>query len=225
MLLRLLRKRRLEKALATFPHEVEVVWRSYQLDPGSPKDAVDTVGDYLGRKYGGGPEAGRAMIDRVEAVAAEEGMIWRHSQSLRVNTLDAHRLLHAALADGGPKLQGDLKEALLKAYFVDTRNVADHGVLAEIAAEVGLDAGRIREVLGSVVYTDEVWNDQQTAASLGATGVPFYVIDRAYGIAGAESAEVFSNVLRQAWEASHPSLQMVQADDSCGPDGCVVPQR
>ncbi|HZP14845.1 MAG TPA: DsbA family oxidoreductase [Nocardioides sp.] len=218
-------KRRLEKALATFPHEVEVVWRSYQLDPGSPKEAVDTVADYLGTKYGGGAEAGRAMVDRVEAVAAGEGMIWRHSQSLRVNTMDAHRLLHAALADGGPALQGDLKEALLKAYFVDARNVADHAVLREIAVGVGLEEARVDEVLASVVYTDEVWNDQQTAASLGATGVPFYVIDRKYGVAGAEAAEVFTDVLRQAWEASHPSLQIIQADDACGPDGCELPQR
>lgn len=218
-------KRRLEKALATFPHEVEIIWRSYQLDPGSPKNAVDTVADYLGKKYGGGAEAGRAMVDRVEAVAAGEGMIWRHSQSLRVNTMDAHRLLHAALADGGPKVQGDLKEALLKAYFVDARNVADHDVLREIAVGVGLDATRVDEVLASVVYTDEVWNDQQTAASLGATGVPFYVIDRKYGIAGAEAAEAFGDVLRQAWESAHPSLQLIQAEDACGPDGCVVPQR
>jgi predicted DsbA family dithiol-disulfide isomerase len=215
----------LEKALATFPHEVEVIWRSYQLDPSSPKEPVDTVADYLGKKYGGGAEAGRAMVDRVEAVAAGEGMIWRHSQSLRVSTMDAHRLLHAALADGGPALQGDLKEALLKAYFVDARNVADHAVLREIAVGTGMDAARVDEVLSSAVYTDEVWNDQQTAASLGATGVPFYVIDRAYGIAGAESAEVFTDVLQQAWAASHPSLQLIQADDACGPDGCEIPQR
>jgi predicted DsbA family dithiol-disulfide isomerase len=215
-------KRRLETALATFPHEVEVVWRSYQLDPGSPKEPVDTVAAYLGKKYGGGEEQGRAMIDRVEAVAAAEGMIWHHSQSLRVNTLDAHRLLHAALTDGGPKLQGELKEALLKAYFIDARNVADHEVLREVSSQVGLGGARIDEVLGSTLFTDEVWNDQQTAASLGATGVPFYVIDRKYGVAGAEAAEVFSDVLHKAWEDSHPSLQIVQADDACGPDGCAI---
>lgn len=217
-------KRRLEKALATFPHEVEIVWHSYQLDPGSPTEAVDTVADYLGRKYGGGEAAGRAMVDRVEAVAAGEGMIWRHSQSLRVNTLDAHRLLHAALADGGPRLQGDLKEQLLKAYFADARNVADHAVLREIAIGAGLNEARVDAVLGSTEFTDEVWNDQQEAASLGATGVPFFVIDRTFGIAGAEAAEVFSDVLHRAWEDAHPSLQLIQAADACGPDGCAVPQ-
>jgi predicted DsbA family dithiol-disulfide isomerase len=191
-------KRRLEKALSTFPHQVEVVWRSYQLDPGSPIEPVDTVAAYLGKKYGGGEAAGESMVARVEAVAAEEGMIWRHAQSLRVNTLDAHRLLHAALADGGSPLQGALKEALLEAYFVDARNVADHAVLQEIAASVGMAEERIDEVLGTNAYAEDVWADQQEAGALGATGVPFYVIDRKYGIAGAE------------------------ADDACGPDGCAI---
>src|SRR6476620_12610003 len=128
-------KRRLEKALTDFPHadEVELVWRSFQLDPGAPNVPVETVADSLGRKYGGGPDGGKQMIDRVEAVAAEEGMIWRHHESLRVGTMDAHRLLHLALHDGGPTLQGQLKEALLAAYFVGARNVADHGELRAIA--------------------------------------------------------------------------------------------
>src|SRR5829696_8449771 len=96
-------KRRLETALAGFEHadEVEVVWRSFQLDPGAPHVRVETVAQALGRKYGGGVGAGTDMIDRVEAVAAEEGMVWRHHNSLRVGTLDAHRLLHLAHHEGG----------------------------------------------------------------------------------------------------------------------------
>ena len=119
-------KRRLEKALGTFPHadEVEVVWHSYLLDPSAPKVPVETVAESLGRKYGGGPEGGKAMIDRVEAVAAEEGLLFRHHASLRVGTVDTHRVLHLALETGGPELQGRLKEALLDAYFVQTENVA-----------------------------------------------------------------------------------------------------
>ena len=160
-------KRRLEKALAGFPHEVEVVWHSFQLDPGSPTEPVDTVAAYLGRKYGGGEDAGRAMVDRVEAAAAEEGMVWRHRDSLRVNTLDAHRLLHLALAEGGPELQGRLKEALLSAYFADAENVADHAVLRRIATGAGLDDQRVEEVLAGSAYTDEVWaHQQQVGANL-----------------------------------------------------------
>lgn len=218
-------KRRLEKALASFEHrdEVEVVWRSYQLDPGAPDEPVETVAEALGRKYGGGPQAGRQMIDRVEAVAAEEGMVWRHHSSLRVGTLDAHRLLHLALHRGGPTLQSSLKEALLAAYFIDARNVADHAVLREVAAGAGLDGAAVDRVLGSNDYADEVWADIERAQSLGATGVPFYVVDAKYGVPGAQPVEVFAQVLERAWADSHPvQLVGVAGDGACGPDGCTV---
>jgi predicted DsbA family dithiol-disulfide isomerase len=216
-------KRRLEKALADFPHAVEVVYRSFQLDPSAPTVPVETVAEALGRKYGGGPEAGRRMVDRVEAVAAEEGLLFRHHQSLRVGTVDAHRLLHLALDTGGPELQGRLKEALLSAYFVETENVADHDTLRRIATGVGLDADRVAGVLGSDEFADAVEADIRQAAAFGATGVPFFVIDRKYGVSGAQPTEVFTQVLERAWADAHPQLDMVGAtDDACGPDGCAI---
>lgn len=217
-------KRRLEQALSEFPHadDVEVVWRSFQLDPSAPKEPVETVAEALGRKYGGGPDAGRQMVDRVEAVAAELGMLWRHHQSLRVSTVDAHRVLHLALETGGPELQGRLKEALLSAYFIDTANVADHDTLLALAAGVGLDRVRVTEVLAGTEYADAVEADIREAAALGATGVPFYVIDRKYGVPGAQAPEVFTQVLERAWSESHPQLDMLGGADACGPDGCAV---
>lgn len=216
-------KRRLEKALADFPHAVEVVYRSFQLDPSAPQVPVETVAEALGRKYGGGPEAGRRMVDRVEAVAAEEGLLFRHHQSLRVGTVDAHRLLHLALETGGPELQGRLKEALLSAYFVEAENVADHGTLTRIATGVGLDAERVAGVLGSDEFADAVEADIRQAAAFGATGVPFFVIDRKYGVSGAQPTEVFTQVLERAWADAHPQLDVVGAtDDACGPDGCAI---
>jgi predicted DsbA family dithiol-disulfide isomerase len=217
-------KRRLEKALAAFPHadDVEIVYRSFQLDPSAPAVPTETVAEALGRKYGGGPEAGRAMIDRTEAVAAEEGLLFRHHQSLRVRTVDAHRLLHLALEHGGPALQGRLKEALLSAYFVETENVADHDTLARIAIENGLDERRVSEVLAGDEFADVVEADIREAAALGATGVPFFVIDRKYGVPGAQPAEVFGQVLEKAWDESHPTLQMAAGGDVCGPDGCAI---
>jgi len=217
-------KRRLEAALATFDQagDVEILWRSFQLDPSAPTEPVETVAESLGRKYGGGPEAGRQMIDRVEAVAAEEGLLFRHHQSLRVNTVDAHRVLHLALETGGPQLQGRLKEALLSAYFVETRNVADHDTLLDIAAGVGLDEVRVKEVLVGTEFADAVEADIREAASLGATGVPFYVVDRKYGISGAQPAGVFAQVLEKAWSESHPTLDLVGEADACGPDGCAI---
>ena len=221
-------KRRLETALSTFEHadEVEIVWHSFQLDPGAPTTPVESVAEALGRKYGGGPDAGRAMIDRVEAVAAEEGMIWRHHQSQRVATLDAHRLLHLALHEGGPELQGRVKEALLAAYFIDARNIADHDELRAIVTGAGLDAAAVDRVLRSGEYADEVWADIERAQALGATGVPFVVVDDKFGIAGAQPADTFGQVLERAWSESHPVVQMVAGSvaggDACGPDGCAT---
>ncbi|MDO7869116.1 DsbA family oxidoreductase [Nocardioides jiangxiensis] len=215
-------KRRLEKALDGFEHDVTITWRSFQLDPGAPTVPVETVAEALGRKYGGGEAAGRQMIDRVEAVAAEEGMLWRHHQSQRVGTVDAHRLLHLALHDGGPKLQGQLKERLFAAYFAEAANVADHGVLRSLAAEAGLDAARVDEVLAGSDYLDEVYADQQQAGAYGATGVPFYVIEKRYGVSGAQPAEALRQVLGRAWTDLHPSLTIVDGDNACGPDGCAI---
>lgn len=229
-------KRRLEKAVAAFAEtnpeaEVEVIWRSFELDPSAPVVPVETVAEALGRKYGGGSEAGQAMVDRVEAVAAEEGMIWRHRSSLRVNTVTAHRLLHWALHEGGPELQGRLKQALLAAYFEQERNVADSATLVELAGSVGLDEARAREIIDGKDFADEVEADVRQAAALGATGVPFFVVDQKYGISGAQPVEFFTEVLERAWDESRPAVTLLSTDGStdtsdgsrvCGPDGCAI---
>ena len=215
-------KRRLESALAEFPHEVEVVWRSFQLDPGAPVVPTESVAESLGRKYGGGPEAGVRMIDNVEAVAAEEGLIYRLHSAQRANTVDAHRVLHLALEQGGPALQGAVKEALLAAYFTDARNVADHAELRDIAVGAGVDPERVDAVLASTEYRDEVYADIEQAQAFGAGGVPFFVIDRKYGVSGAQPAATLRQVLDQAWADAHPVLEVVGGGDACGPDGCAV---
>lgn len=215
-------KRRLERALDAFPHDVAVVHRSFQLDPSAPTEPTETVAEALGRKYGGGVAAGREMVDRVEAVAAEEGLLFRHHRSLRVNTLDAHRLLHLALRTGGPAVQGTLAEAMLSAYFVETENVADHATLTRIATAAGLDEAQVEHVLAGDEYADAVEADIRQATAFGASGVPFFVIDRKYGVSGAQPTEVFSQVLGRAWSESHPSLEIVGGDDTCGPDGCAL---
>jgi predicted DsbA family dithiol-disulfide isomerase len=142
-------KRRLEKALASglgsrlrwrldAGRDVDIVYRSFQLDPSAPTVPTQTVAEHLGAKYGGGPEAGRQMVERTEAVAAEEGLPFRLAEAQRANTADAHRLLHLALAES-PEVQARLEEELLAAYFLRAENVADHDVLLAAAASVGID--------------------------------------------------------------------------------------
>ena len=219
-------KRRIEKALEGFEHsdEVEVHWRSYQLDPGAPTEPTERSSSMLARKYGQSAEGVQQMQDRVEAVAAEEGLVYRLSQTMHLNTVDAHRLIHLAHEQGGTELQGRLKEALLEAYFTQARNVADHAVLRDVAVGAGLDPARVDEVLAGTELTDEVQADIAQAKAYGATGVPFFVVDGKYGVSGAQPVEVFSQVLERAWSESQPQVQMVAAGDGeeCGPDGCAI---
>lgn len=221
---------RLEKALADFPHrdDVEVVYHSFQLDPTAPVEPTESAREMLARKYRLSPEQAAEAQERVIAVAAEEGMHWRHAESPFVSTTDAHRLLHLALAEGGPEVQGRLKAALLHAYFGEARNVADHAVLREVATGAGLDPVRVEEVLASQEYAEDVRADQEQAAAYGAGGVPFFVIDHRFGISGAQPTELFAQALDQAWSASHPVLETIggpvgtASGNACGPDGCAV---
>jgi predicted DsbA family dithiol-disulfide isomerase len=220
-------KRRLEKALEAFEHadEVEVRWRSFQLDPGAPAEPTEGTSVALARKYGQTPDGVRQMQDQVESVAAEEGLVFRLGETMHLNTVDAHRLIHLALEEGGTGLQGRVKEALLQAYFTEARNVADHAVLREVAVAAGLDAARVDEVLAGTAYTDEVWADMEQAQAYGASGVPFFVVDQRYGVSGAQPVEVFTQVLERAWSDSHPAITVLAGGtdgEVCGPDGCSV---
>jgi predicted DsbA family dithiol-disulfide isomerase len=214
-------KRRLEDALAAFPHrdEVEVVYRSFELDPSAPQVATETTVEALARKWGTDVGGARQAMARGDAVAEEVGLHFRHHDAPRARTVDAHRLLHLALDAG---LQAELKESLLAAYFTRGESMGDHDVLRKAAADVGLDPARVDEVLAGDEYADAVLADVDRARAYGATGVPFYVVDEKYGISGAQATEVFTNVLERAWDESHPQLDLVGGADACGPDGCAI---
>jgi predicted DsbA family dithiol-disulfide isomerase len=187
-------KRRLEHALGEFEHpgEVEITWRSFQLNPDAPREAVPTL-DYLIRRFG--PEA-QEMVTRVAELARSEGLDLDFGAALTVNTMDAHRMLHLAADDG---LAGAAKERLLHAHFTEGADLSDPDTLARLLGEVGLDPDRVRAVAAGSEYADAVRADAEEAYELGANGVPFFVIDRKYGIAGAQPAEVFLGALRKAY--------------------------
>jgi predicted DsbA family dithiol-disulfide isomerase len=218
-------KRRLETALSTFDHadEVEVVYRSFELDPTAPHHGHEVSTGVLARKYGRSEDEMRDMQQQLIDLAAEEGLAFRLFETVHTNTVDAHRLLQLAMETGGPALQRELKEALLAAYFLRAEDVGDHAVLTAVATSAGLDEARVGEVLASDEYAEAVAADIAQARAYGATGVPFFVIDRKYGVSGAQPAAAFSQVLDQAWSEAHPTLQMAGGDaEACGPDGCAV---
>lgn len=212
-------KRRLEQALADFPHPVEITWRSFQLDPGASRTVTESVAEHLGAKYGGGPAAGQNMVDRMEAAAAEAGLLFRLGEAQRANTMDAHRLLHFALAEY-PQQQAALKEELLASYFLRAQSPADHEVLVAAATKAGLAESAVRDVLTSDRYTADVWEDIDRASDLGATGVPFFVIDGKYAIAGAQPVAAFAQTLDRAWSEAHTPVETTSDGEVCGPDAC-----
>jgi predicted DsbA family dithiol-disulfide isomerase len=193
-------KRRLEHALAGFDHrdEVEIVYRSFQLDPTAPRDRVVPTAELLSGKYGMSAEQVDANQRQLEELAAAEGLEYHLTGSLSGSTHDAHRVLQLARERG---LAGPVVERLYRAYFTERRSVFDAASLLDLAVEAGLDAGEVSEVLAGSAYADAVAADGAEAQALGATGVPFFVLDRRYGISGAQPTEVFSRALEQAWEA------------------------
>jgi len=213
-------KRRLETALERFPHRdsVEVVWRSFQLDPSVPEGETHPTLPALAAKYGTTVEAMRDNMSRVEEIAAAEGLHYDLSAGISGNTLHAHELLHLAAERGvGPQL----KERLLHAHFEEGRSVFDVDSLVPFAVEVGLDETEVREALADRRYLPAVHADAATAQALGATGVPFFVVDRKYGAAGAQPAELLLQILERAWADANP-LVTVPPADGCTDDSCAV---
>ena len=216
-------KRRFEQALASFPHrdEVEVVWRAFELDPSAPAERTEGQAVHLAQKYGRTLEQAQEMLDSMTATAAQEGLDFRFDVMRGGNTFDAHRLLHLAAERG---VQDAVKERLLRATFTEGEPVAEGETLVRLVAEAGLDAAEAREVLASGRYADEVRADERDAQRFGITGVPFFVVDRTYGVSGAQPAEVLRQVLDKAWADSRP-VQLVSTGGSgpgCDGDACSV---
>ena len=216
-------KRRLEAALAQFPHreDVEVVWRAIELDPKAPR--VSNVGavysERLAKKYGTELADAEAMIRRMTDVAATDGLDFRFDRIRPGNTVDAHRLLHLALERG---VQGAVKERFLRAYMTEGEAIGDPAVLARLAGEGGLDTAEVSTVLATDAYAREVREDEEEARALGIRGVPSFVVGGRYAVSGAQPVEILLRALGQAWgEATRAGLDAPAEGAVCGPDGCA----
>ncbi|MEV6589070.1 DsbA family oxidoreductase [Streptomyces acidicola] len=190
-------KRRLESALGRFEHadEVEVHWHSFQLDPAHPKGLQRPVFETLAEKTGAPPAQVRAMTRQVTELAAAEGLRYDLERAVSVNTIDAHRLSHLAAAHG---LGVEMHERLLHAHLGEGEVVDDQDTLVRLGVEVGVPEGEIRRMLAGDAYAEAVEADFREARRYGATGVPFFVLNRAYGVSGAQPADTFLSALRTA---------------------------
>jgi predicted DsbA family dithiol-disulfide isomerase len=228
-------KRRFESALQQFAHgdEVEVTWRSFELDPRAPR--VRPHQDYaerLAAKYGRTRGQAQEMIDRMVEMALADGIEMNFDHIQPGNTFDAHRLLHLAHRAGGSSKQEALEERFFRAYLVEGRSIGDPDALRGLATDVGLPENEVSAVLATDQYAREVRADEDEAHALGIHGVPFFVLANRYAIEGAQPAELMLSALERAWSEVPAALHIVKsgadsvADGAvCGPDGCEVPSE
>ena len=188
-------KRRFETAAEQLRNEVDlqVVYRPYQLDPTASPGISQPVIEAYAKKFGG-HERATEIMDHVTGIAAGEGLEFHMDKALRANTLLAHRLLFLAEGSGH---QYELKERLLKAYFVDGLDIGDADVLADCAAEVGMADDAVRAYLDSDDGVAEVQAMLRVAAESEITAVPTFVFDGRWSVPGAQDAETFVNVIRR----------------------------
>jgi predicted DsbA family dithiol-disulfide isomerase len=220
-------KRRFEAALAAFPHanEIEVVWRSFELDPRAPQERTGDYASRLAKKYGMSHERAMASLHHMTDVAAEEGLDFDFARTRAGNTFDAHRVLHLALETQGPAVQGAVKERFLRAYFSEGEPIGDPDTLVRLAGEAGLDAAEVKDVLSGDRFAEQVRADEGAAEELGISGVPFFLVDRKFAVSGAQSTDVFTRALERAWAKAHPVIEVIGSDDAvtCDDDGsCAV---
>lgn len=224
-------KARFEKGLAAFAHrdEVEVVHRSFELDPSAGEPSGEPVLKLLSDKYGLSPEEAEAAEARVAETARGEGLGYASGRLMNGSTFDLHRLLHHA-KKRGPEAHAALLDAFYRANFADLLPLGDPEAVVTVAAGAGFDEAETSAVLADKdAYADEVRADEREAAELGATGVPFFVIDRRFGVSGGQPAEVFTQALEQARTAGGGLVQVAGQDEAaavCGDDeggACDVP--
>jgi len=216
-------KRRIENALAEFPHRnsVEIEWKSFQLDASFVASKDDNMAVHLAEKYGKDEQWAQEMMDSMTQNAKNSGLDFHFEKAVMANSFNAHRLLH--LAKKYHKAN-ELEELLFKAYLTDGKNVNDSQTLTDLAKEVGLAETEIENVLLSDLYAADVKKDIETAQQIGVQGVPFFVFDNKYAISGAQHVETFVKTLEKVWEEGDYNSKITilnsSTDNSCDIDGC-----
>jgi predicted DsbA family dithiol-disulfide isomerase len=187
-------KRKFEMALNQFEgrDKVQVVWKSFQLNPDLKTNPDKNINQYLAEIKGWTVEHAKQMNDHVTQIANEIGLIYNMDKALVANSFDAHRFSHLAKKHN---LQNEAEEQLFKAYFTDGKNTADFETLIQLGVEIGLDAGEIKQMLESDDYCEAVRMDIYEAQQIGVSGVPFFLFIDKYTITGAQDSSVFLQAL------------------------------
>lgn len=213
-------KKKFEAALENFPQKdkVEVVWKSFQLDPTLKTDANQTTLDYFVKTKGVSKEQARQMLAGATQMANAEGIEFNLEESVPANSLKAHRLIQFAKSKG---LGNEIEEALFKAHFEEAVNIDDIKVLVNVGRSIGLNAEEVENIFDSNAFVNEVKQDELEARKIGVRGVPFFVFEDKYAVSGAQSSEIFLQHLEKSWEEyqkKNSGLEISEGD-SCSPDG------
>lgn len=197
-------KRKLEMAMAQFPHtgDVKIVWHSYRAHPDIQYEEGRDIHDFLIGKEGMTPDQAIQLNTQITTMARKFGLDYNFNDRVMVNTLDAHRLSKLAAVHG---LQGEAVERLFAAHFTEGRNLEDHDTLLELGTETGLKEQDIKEMLSSDRFVQEVTDDQEAAEKLDIETIPFFAINRKFGISGPQPVEVFLQALQKVWLDEHPN--------------------
>jgi predicted DsbA family dithiol-disulfide isomerase len=208
-------KRRFENALEQFEHKdaVEVVWKSFQLDPEMQSNTGISLYQYLADRKGMSLERSEQMHQQMTNMAAELGLEYNFDKAVIGNSFDAHRLSHLAKQHG---VQDELEEALFKAYFTEGKNIADKSDLLALGTAIGLNAEDISQTLNSSQYAEEVKHDIYEGEQVGVRGVPFFVLGDKYAVSGAQQTDTFLGALNQTW--NEVNTETIDGP-VCGPDG------
>ena len=213
-------KRRFENALQEIPFkdEIEIEWKSFQINPDVKSQPGRSMDQYLAEHKGFSIEKAKEMNNHLTEMAAQEGLTYDLEKAVVANSFDAHRLAHLAKKQG----KGDAaEESLFKAYFTEGRNISDIDTLVQLGTEIGLDSTAVKQALENEDYTKEVYKDIAEADAIGVRGVPFFVIDRKYAISGAQAKEVFAQTLERSyseWKKENTNFTTIEGE-VCSPDG------
>jgi protein disulfide-isomerase len=215
-------KRNFETALAQFPDKenIEVEWKSFQLDPSAPEVATENQEDYLIKRKGMSREQVQGMLANVTAMAKQTGLEYHLDKSVMVNSQKAHQLIQFAKTKN---LGNEIEERLFKAFFTEGKNVADIETLTQLGKEIGLDERELQTAFTDDQYKFQMTQDIQEARNIGVSGVPFFVFDRKYGVSGAQPAEAFLETIVKSfteWRKNNPGIQLEMTEgQSCDVNG------
>jgi protein disulfide-isomerase len=215
-------KRNFETALDQFPDKenIEVEWKSFQLDPSLPEVATESQEDYLINHKGMSREQIQGMLTHVTEMAKQAGLEYHLDKSVIVNSQKAHHLIQFAKTKN---LGNEIEERLFKAHFTEGKNLADNAVLTQLGKEVGLDESELQAAFTDDQYKYQMTQDIQEAQYIGVRGVPFFVFDRKYGVSGAQPPQAFLETLSKSfseWREKNPEIKLEMTEGpSCDVNG------